>query len=111
MVVVGRSNIVGLPLALMALHRDATLTVCHIRTPQGDDGCHDGDDVGGDDDSNDTNDSTTRFFALCVLVNVVGFFSLNVDSKWTHPAFAQTHKFVNQLQQNSPRPLVEANHT
>lgn len=30
--VLGRSNIVGLPLALMCLHRDATLTVCHNRT-------------------------------------------------------------------------------
>ena len=28
----GRSNIVGLPLALMCLHRDATLTVCHNLT-------------------------------------------------------------------------------
>jgi len=31
-VVVGRSNIVGLPTALLALHRDATVTTCHIRT-------------------------------------------------------------------------------
>jgi 5,10-methylene-tetrahydrofolate dehydrogenase/methenyl tetrahydrofolate cyclohydrolase len=31
-VVVGRSNIVGLPLALMLLDADATVTVCHSRT-------------------------------------------------------------------------------
>jgi 5,10-methylene-tetrahydrofolate dehydrogenase/methenyl tetrahydrofolate cyclohydrolase len=31
-VVVGRSNIVGVPMALLLLHRDATVTVCHSRT-------------------------------------------------------------------------------
>lgn len=31
-VVVGRSNLVGKPLALMLLNRDATVTVCHSRT-------------------------------------------------------------------------------
>jgi len=31
-VVVGRSDIVGKPMALMLLHRDATVTVCHSRT-------------------------------------------------------------------------------
>ena len=31
-VVLGRSNIVGLPAALMAIHRNATVTVCHSRT-------------------------------------------------------------------------------
>lgn len=31
-VIVGRSNIVGKPLALMLLNRDATVTVCHSRT-------------------------------------------------------------------------------
>lgn len=31
-VVLGRSNIVGLPAAMLLLHRDATLTVCHSRT-------------------------------------------------------------------------------
>jgi len=31
-VVLGRSNLVGKPLALLALARDATLTVCHSRT-------------------------------------------------------------------------------
>ncbi|MBO2519206.1 MULTISPECIES: bifunctional methylenetetrahydrofolate dehydrogenase/methenyltetrahydrofolate cyclohydrolase FolD [Limnochorda] len=31
-VVVGRSNIVGKPLAMMLLHRDATVTLCHSRT-------------------------------------------------------------------------------
>ena len=32
-VVVGRSNIVGKPMALMLLHASATVTVCHSRTP------------------------------------------------------------------------------
>src|SRR5262245_50835907 len=32
-VVVGRSDIVGKPMALLLLHRDATVTVCHSRTP------------------------------------------------------------------------------
>ena len=32
-VVVGRSNIVGKPLSLMLLNRDATVTVCHSRSP------------------------------------------------------------------------------
>ena len=32
-VVVGRSNLVGKPLALMLLNRDATVTVCHSKTP------------------------------------------------------------------------------
>lgn len=31
-VVLGRSNIVGLPAAMLLLHRDATITVCHSRT-------------------------------------------------------------------------------
>ncbi|MBI2370199.1 MAG: bifunctional methylenetetrahydrofolate dehydrogenase/methenyltetrahydrofolate cyclohydrolase FolD [Deltaproteobacteria bacterium] len=31
-VVVGRSNIVGKPVALMLLHRHATVTICHTRT-------------------------------------------------------------------------------
>jgi len=31
-VVLGRSNIVGLPAAMLLLHRDATLTVCHSRS-------------------------------------------------------------------------------
>ena len=31
-VVLGRSNIVGLPVALMLLHRSATVTICHSRT-------------------------------------------------------------------------------
>ena len=31
-VVVGRSNIVGIPVALMLLHRNATITICHSRT-------------------------------------------------------------------------------
>jgi methylenetetrahydrofolate dehydrogenase (NADP+)/methenyltetrahydrofolate cyclohydrolase len=32
-VVVGRSEIVGKPMAMLLLHRDATVTVCHSRTP------------------------------------------------------------------------------
>jgi methylenetetrahydrofolate dehydrogenase (NADP+)/methenyltetrahydrofolate cyclohydrolase len=32
-VVIGRSEIVGKPMALLLLHRDATVTVCHSRTP------------------------------------------------------------------------------
>ncbi len=32
-VVVGRSDIVGKPMALMLLHRNATVTICHSRTP------------------------------------------------------------------------------
>ncbi len=31
-VIVGRSNIVGKPVALMLLHRNATVTICHTRT-------------------------------------------------------------------------------
>ncbi len=31
-VVLGRSNIVGMPVALLLIHRDATVTVCHSRT-------------------------------------------------------------------------------
>jgi len=33
-VVVGRSEIVGKPMALMLIHRDATVTVCHSKTPE-----------------------------------------------------------------------------
>lgn len=32
-VVVGRSDIVGKPVALLLLHRDATVTICHSKTP------------------------------------------------------------------------------
>ncbi len=32
-VVIGRSSIVGLPVALMLLARDATVTICHSKTP------------------------------------------------------------------------------
>ena len=32
-VVLGRSDIVGKPMALLLLHRDATITICHSRTP------------------------------------------------------------------------------
>ena len=31
--VIGRSDIVGKPMALLLLHRDATVTICHSRTP------------------------------------------------------------------------------
>ena len=31
-VVLGRSNIVGLPVAMLLLHRDATVSICHSRT-------------------------------------------------------------------------------
>ena len=31
-VVLGRSNIVGLPMALLALHRNATVSICHSKT-------------------------------------------------------------------------------
>lgn len=31
-VVIGRSNIVGKPLAMLMLHRDATVTICHSKT-------------------------------------------------------------------------------
>jgi 5,10-methylene-tetrahydrofolate dehydrogenase/methenyl tetrahydrofolate cyclohydrolase len=31
-VVLGRSNIVGMPAAMLLIHRDATVTVCHSRT-------------------------------------------------------------------------------
>jgi methylenetetrahydrofolate dehydrogenase (NADP+)/methenyltetrahydrofolate cyclohydrolase len=32
-VVLGRSRVVGLPMSLLLLHRNATVTVCHSRTP------------------------------------------------------------------------------
>jgi methylenetetrahydrofolate dehydrogenase (NADP+)/methenyltetrahydrofolate cyclohydrolase len=32
-VVIGRSDIVGKPMAMLLLHRDATVTVCHSKTP------------------------------------------------------------------------------
>lgn len=32
-VVIGRSEIVGKPMALLLLHRDATVTICHSKTP------------------------------------------------------------------------------
>lgn len=31
-VIIGRSNIVGLPVAMLLLHRNATVTICHSRT-------------------------------------------------------------------------------
>ncbi len=32
-VIVGRSALIGKPLAIMALHRDATVSICHSKTP------------------------------------------------------------------------------
>jgi methylenetetrahydrofolate dehydrogenase (NADP+) / methenyltetrahydrofolate cyclohydrolase len=32
-VVIGRSDIVGKPMAMLLLHRDATVTICHSKTP------------------------------------------------------------------------------
>jgi len=32
-VILGRSNIVGLPVSMLLLHRNATITICHSRTP------------------------------------------------------------------------------
>jgi len=42
-VVVGRSDIVGKPLALLLLHRDATVTICHSKTPNLPDICRQAD--------------------------------------------------------------------
>jgi len=39
-VVVGRSDIVGKPMALMLLHENATVTICHSRTPDLAAECH-----------------------------------------------------------------------
>ncbi|MPY89854.1 MAG: bifunctional methylenetetrahydrofolate dehydrogenase/methenyltetrahydrofolate cyclohydrolase [Luteitalea sp.] len=38
-VIIGRSDIVGKPMALMLLHRHATVTICHSRTPDLADTC------------------------------------------------------------------------
>jgi methylenetetrahydrofolate dehydrogenase (NADP+)/methenyltetrahydrofolate cyclohydrolase len=42
-VVIGRSDIVGKPMALLLLHRDATVTICHSRTPNLADVCRSAD--------------------------------------------------------------------
>jgi len=42
-VVIGRSDIVGKPVALLLLHKDATVTVCHSRTPNLAEVCRQGD--------------------------------------------------------------------
>jgi methylenetetrahydrofolate dehydrogenase (NADP+)/methenyltetrahydrofolate cyclohydrolase len=42
-VVIGRSDIVGKPMALLLLHRDATVTICHSRTPNLADVCREAD--------------------------------------------------------------------
>jgi methylenetetrahydrofolate dehydrogenase (NADP+) / methenyltetrahydrofolate cyclohydrolase len=39
-IVLGRSDIVGKPMALMLLHEHATVTICHSRTPDLADECH-----------------------------------------------------------------------
>ena len=39
-VVLGRSDIVGKPMALMLLHESATVTICHSRTAELADECH-----------------------------------------------------------------------
>ena len=39
-VVLGRSDIVGKPMALMLLHENATVTICHSRTAELADECH-----------------------------------------------------------------------
>lgn len=42
-VVVGRSDIVGKPMALMLLHENATVTICHSKTPDLPAACREGD--------------------------------------------------------------------
>jgi methylenetetrahydrofolate dehydrogenase (NADP+)/methenyltetrahydrofolate cyclohydrolase len=42
-VVIGRSDIVGKPMALLLLHRHATVTICHSKTPNLPDVCADAD--------------------------------------------------------------------
>lgn len=44
-VVIGRSNIVGTPVALLLQHRDATVTIVHSRTKNGEEICKDADIV------------------------------------------------------------------
>ncbi|MBP3801364.1 MAG: hypothetical protein J6I85_05030 [Clostridia bacterium] len=34
MLIIGRSEIVGKPLAKILLNRDATITICHSKTPK-----------------------------------------------------------------------------
>lgn len=46
-VVLGRSNIVGHPVANLLLHRNATVTICHSRTPDIADRCREADIVVG----------------------------------------------------------------
>jgi len=42
-VVLGRSNLVGLPLSLILTHRDATVTLCHSHTPNLEEVCREAD--------------------------------------------------------------------
>jgi methylenetetrahydrofolate dehydrogenase (NADP+)/methenyltetrahydrofolate cyclohydrolase len=42
-VVIGRSDIVGKPMAMLLLHRDATVTICHSKTPNLAEVCRQGD--------------------------------------------------------------------
>jgi methylenetetrahydrofolate dehydrogenase (NADP+) / methenyltetrahydrofolate cyclohydrolase len=44
-VVIGRSNLVGRPVSLLLMHRNATITVCHSRTREIDAICREGDIV------------------------------------------------------------------
>merc|ERR1719238_2113032 len=44
-VVLGRSNIVGMPVALMLTHANGTVTVCHSRTPNIPEVCREADIV------------------------------------------------------------------
>mmetsp|Transcript_13998 Transcript_13998/g.27146 ORF Transcript_13998/g.27146 Transcript_13998/m.27146 type:complete len:375 (+) Transcript_13998:30-1154(+) len=42
-VVLGRSNIVGLPMAMLLMHNDATVQICHSRTPNLPEACRQAD--------------------------------------------------------------------
>jgi methylenetetrahydrofolate dehydrogenase (NADP+)/methenyltetrahydrofolate cyclohydrolase len=42
-VIIGRSDIVGKPMAMLLLHRDATVTICHSKTPNLAEVCRQGD--------------------------------------------------------------------
>jgi methylenetetrahydrofolate dehydrogenase (NADP+) / methenyltetrahydrofolate cyclohydrolase len=44
-VIIGRSNLVGRPVSLLLMHRNATITVCHSRTREIDGICREGDIV------------------------------------------------------------------
>ena len=44
-VVIGRSNIVGLPVAMLLMHRNATVSICHPRTANVDEYVHNADEA------------------------------------------------------------------